>query len=73
MNIEYQEHYGEKVWVNTDIESLRKKECLCLKCDNLSYCSVAKIMKAMCVENNLAFAMTRCKNFSCHAYGKIIK
>lgn len=68
MNIKRQEHYGERVWVNTDVENLRRKECLCLLCDNIKYCSVAKIMKSICVENNLAFIMTRCKDFSCHAY-----
>jgi hypothetical protein len=64
MNIKRQEHYGERVWVNADLENLRRKECLCLHCDNLSHCSAAKIMKSICVENNLAFAMTRCKDFS---------
>ncbi len=59
-------HYGEQVWVNPTTESLRRTECLCLNCDNLKpgrsdNCHMAKAFYQVCVEENVALAVTRCR------------
>lgn len=66
--IKLEEHFGEKVWTNTRTDSIRREECLCLKCDKMTYnkntnCSIAQAFYEQCVEHNVAFTMTRCKSF----------
>jgi len=57
----------EKIWANTRMDDLRKEECLCLNCDRqndepaYSSCPVAqKIYETICVEHNMAMAITKC-------------
>jgi hypothetical protein len=63
--IVHERHYGMKVWTNELMDRLRKDECLCLRCGRIldHGCPIASMLYKMCKENNLALAMTRCKNW----------
>ncbi len=56
----------DKVWSNAEMDKLRRDECLCLNCariydDSLKgTCSVAKMLYNICVEHDMAMAITRC-------------
>lgn len=56
----------EMIWVNTGMDDLRKRECLCMNCnrknDSPPYnsCPTAKKIYDICKENNMAMAITRC-------------
>lgn len=56
------EHYGKEVWTNQYTDALRRKVCLCNKCERreLWGCEIAKKLFAICVEDNLAVMVTRC-------------
>ena len=58
---EIQEHYGQKVLVNTLTEQLRRSECLCLNCELMQECTVAKELYDVCCQDNLALMVTRCR------------
>jgi len=53
-------HYGKKVWVNPTLECRRRCECLCLNCENLDSCHIAKAFYQICVQENVALAVSRC-------------
>lgn len=58
-------YYGQKVWVNPTTESIRKEECLCLNCGSLKpgqsdNCPIAQSLYEVCVDRNVAIAITRC-------------
>ena len=61
-------HYGGHVWVNPTTETLRKTECLCLNCSNMKQgntnCPIAKSLYGICVESNIALAVTRCPSWT---------
>ena len=56
----------EQIWSNTDLDALRRKECLCLNCDRKNEekpygsCPVAAKLYAISVEHDMAMAITRC-------------
>jgi hypothetical protein len=54
------EKYGVTVWSNTMMDELRKDECLCLNCDRMEECPIAKSLYTDCREWDLALAVTRC-------------
>ncbi|MBI2041505.1 MAG: hypothetical protein HYT20_00615 [Candidatus Nealsonbacteria bacterium] len=61
-------HYGKEVWVNPVTEKIRKHECLCLHCDRLKpaqpdNCKIAQNFYQICVQENVALAVTRCPLF----------
>ena len=56
-------HQDKKVWVETIMDELRRNRCLCLQCDNLADCDVAEAMYAICKDNDLVIATTRCRMF----------
>lgn len=59
-------HYGKEVWVNPTTETLRRNECLCLNgCANmkpgqLDHCPIAQRLYQVCMDGNVALAVTRC-------------
>jgi len=57
------ERYGAKVWENTNMDSLRKTNCLCLSCDRMSRCATAKKLYGICKVNDMAMMITRCKKW----------
>ena len=61
--IRQEEHHEVKVWTETVMDELRKKRCLCLQCDHLQECSIAKSLYEICVAGDLAVAITRCRTF----------
>ena len=63
-NVVKVERYGEEVWENDMMDTLRKEECLCLNCGELGKCDIAKEGLELCKKWNCAFAMTRCKEWS---------
>lgn len=63
INVIKEEHYGEQVWVNPDVEKLRKKECLCFNCQHINVCLYSQIFYKACIEWNIAVLITRCKLF----------
>ncbi len=54
------EKYDTEVYVNEDMDEIRKDECLCLNCMDLGKCKTAKKGYELCVEENIAFMVTRC-------------
>lgn len=54
------EAHGATVWCNKKLDALRRTDCLCLNCGRARSCPVAKTLFAVCVNNNLALAVTRC-------------
>jgi len=52
--------YGVKVWMNKDMDDLRKTECLCLHCDHMGRCSTATRGYHLCKDDNISFLVTRC-------------
>ena len=56
--------YGVLVWENEAMDALRRKECLCLHCGSMKTCRTAGIGLGFCREFNIAFAMTRCPNWT---------
>ena len=62
---ELQTYFGREVWVNPTTEAIRDAECLCMNCDLLKpgkndNCGIAKTLYAVCVNNDVALAVTRC-------------
>ena len=57
------EFYGKNVWTNEEMDQLRKTECLCLNCKKMPDCPSAKTMYKLCVEEDLAMMITRCRSF----------
>lgn len=56
----------DKVWSNTKLDELRRKECLCLNCDRknedvpYSSCHVAAKLYELCLTYDMTLAITRC-------------
>lgn len=54
------------VWANTEMDALRRKECLCVNCERknepkpYASCPVAARIYEICVGHNMAMAITRC-------------
>lgn len=63
MIITKEERYGCSVWINKEMDELRKKQCLCLNCLCIKTCAVAKQVYVLCKDNNLATMITRCPDF----------
>lgn len=71
--------YNEEVFFNPIMDELRKQQCLCLNCASLiikkdedsnsltnkenENCSIASALFQICVKNNMAMMITRCKEF----------
>lgn len=55
--------YGTEVWINNATDDLKKTECLCLNCENIKLCDTAKQLYNMCVIDDIAIMITRCKDF----------
>ena len=68
--VELQEHYGAVVWTHTEMDKLRKTECLCRLCADLvigeepdENCKIASALYAICKAGDIAMSVTRCKNY----------
>lgn len=55
-----------EVVANTEMDALRRKECLCVNCDRkndkpmYSSCPAAAAIYKACVDHNMAMMITRC-------------
>ncbi len=63
-----EEHYNEEVWTNPTTDVIRREECMCLHCSNMTYkketnCPIAQQIYELCCTENIAFIMTRCKRY----------
>ncbi len=56
--------YGREVWTNKKMDSLRRVECLCLNCSEISGCSSASKLYSLCKTKDLAMMITRCPNWT---------
>lgn len=52
--------HGVEVWTNEETDELRKTECLCLNCEKLVTCKMAKKLYEICVNDDMAMMITRC-------------
>lgn len=62
-NLVQVEKYGRLVWVNEQTEALRRDECLCFNCKQLSDCPIAAEGLKLCKLTDIAFMVTRCPKF----------
>jgi len=62
-NVVKVDRYGTTIYEHTKADKRRIEECLCLHCDKLADCSTAKDLYAICVRNNIAMIITRCKEW----------
>lgn len=58
-----EKHCGSMVWINPDTEAMRRSECLCLNCCKMTDCKTAHELYEICVRDDIAFMMTRCKAY----------
>ena len=57
--------YDAEVWSNTKMDELRSEECLCFNCAyDKDSCKIAEKIYNICVEDDMAMMITRCKNYS---------
>jgi hypothetical protein len=66
-NKHWKEGHPKEIWVNIELDNLRRTECLCMNCGRkndvppYSSCPVAKkIYNEICVPYNMAMAITKC-------------
>ena len=57
------EKYSKMVWTHGEMDELRKAQCLCLHCQKLSSCMMARTLFELCQPHNVAMAITRCPNW----------
>ena len=63
MKVEKVIKYGVEVYQNTEMDNLRKDNCMCFNCETLPDCSRAKKLYEICKEENMAMMITRCGNW----------
>ncbi|MCL5018295.1 MAG: hypothetical protein M1416_00815 [Candidatus Pacearchaeota archaeon] len=62
----WKEGHPEEIYSNTEMDEMRRKECLCVNCDRkndkipYSSCPVAKKIYDICVKHDMAMAITKC-------------
>jgi hypothetical protein len=61
--VEKVEKYGQEVFQHTEMDELRKTQCLCLNCIGMEFCETAHGGYDLCKKYNIAFAVTRCPKF----------
>lgn len=55
--------YGATVLQNVKMDMLRKTECMCMNCKDISVCDIASELYGFCKDFNLALMVTRCPYF----------
>ena len=58
--------YNTEVTIHTEMDTLRKDQCLCFNCKLLGPsggCKIAEDGFELCVKHNIAFAVTSCPDF----------
>ena len=69
MKTKWENHYGVMVAVSTEAEEARRKNCLCLHCDESDIddraigCPISSLLYELCRLHNLALTVTRCPKF----------
>jgi len=63
VNVVKVERYGTEVYEHTEMDALRKTQCLCLNCNKLGNCVYAEKGLELCKEAGMAWAVTRCAYF----------
>lgn len=64
-------HWGNKVWVNTDLKGQHREHCLCWNCalftpeDRERNCTIANMVFALCCLQNLTLPVWECPDFVC--------
>ena len=56
--------YSCEVVEHVKMDQLRKEHCLCLNCKHCNCgCNISNELYELCIKNNMALAVTRCKEF----------
>jgi hypothetical protein len=55
-----EEHHGHRVFTDPFMDEKRRTHCLCLRCAKLAGCPAAKALLSVCIDNEMALAVTRC-------------
>ena len=63
LNIMKEKHFGKNVYTNLMTDIIRKTQCLCLNCNIMNKCKIAKSLYKICIDNHCALMITRCKNW----------
>ena len=69
MTIEWYEHYGKRVAVQANLKGKHREHCLCYRCAHFvpekreENCSIANLVYAVCVDNNLVLPVWECPHF----------
>ena len=59
--------YDKLVWQEVIMDALRGSHCMCLRCDNLGDCKIAKKLYKICIKDNVAIVITRCPDWKPNA------
>ena len=59
-----EEHYGADVWTDREMDAVRRRRCLCLKCSSMQACTTAALFLDACRKNNVALMVTRCPDWT---------
>ena len=60
MDVRQVRKYGVEVWCNSEMDKLRRENCLCLNCARMANCVTASLLYELCKAENVATMMTRC-------------
>jgi hypothetical protein len=63
-HVERVKKYGAEVWQHPEMDELRRKQCLCLNCQDMQGCPTAATLFELCNRRDVALAVTRCPDFS---------
>jgi len=55
--------YDTLVFQHSEMDELRRSQCLCLNCSKMKHCEIASAGFELCMKYNIAYAMTRCPVF----------
>ena len=58
-----EERYGVRVWLDKEMDELRKTRCLCLRCLRLGDCAESRKLLRFCIEHDVGLAVTRCPSW----------
>ena len=65
MSASHEEHHGALVWVDIEMDKMRRQRCLCLRCRyDSSTCAMAGELFNLCQQEDLALAVTRCPDWT---------
>lgn len=63
--------YGKETWQDQELDAVRRKCCLCLRCTKFQpgepdNCAMAEVLFALCRTKGMAVGVSRCAEFEEH-------